>query len=206
MEGFSICLIFLLVYSNIESRHNSLRLASEYQEVLMWLLNIGLLPEASPYGNQINSSLELIAYPYNQLKSFYTQKRSQFNQISDGFISKKTGSCKLIFIDAFIEHQCQGNVLQEYWLENNADGLYPPTSLESMLRVLLVPEMTFENKCAILLYFFLDLHLSIDEHTYKNVVANLIKFPSVFGLSAALIKTVQAFWNLDHGNFLVRFL
>lgn len=31
-----------------------------------------------------------------------------------------------------------------------------------------------------------------------------MKFPSVFKISSSTVKTVQAFWNLDHGQFEVR--
>ncbi|XP_073834708.1 AT hook containing transcription factor 1 homolog [Musca autumnalis] len=190
------------VYSSLENNYSSLRMASNYQDLLLWLLNIGLLPEASPFNNQVNSQYELVPYPYRELKEFYIKKRSYFRKINDLNISKKSGSCRLLYIDAFIDHSCKGNILHEYWSENDGDGLYPPNSLEAMLRVMLVPELDYENKYAILLYFFLDLNMAIDEEAYKNVVANFIKFPSVFKLSAALIKTVQSFWNLDHGQFL----
>lgn len=178
-------------------------MASNYQDILLWLLNIGLLPEASPHNDKINANGDLIPYPYEDLKEFYKTKRSFYTKLNESFISKKTGSCKLLFIDSLIEHVCRGNVLREYWLENEGNGLYPPNSLEAMLRVMLVPELNYDNKCAILLYFFLDLNMAIEEDVYKDVVANFIKFPSVFKLSAPLIKTVQAFWNLDHDHYLV---
>lgn len=187
----------------MQNKHSSLRMASSYQDILLWLLNIGLLPEASPHNDKINSSNDLVPYPYKQLKELYKRKRSYFAKINDTFVSKKSGSCRLLYIDAFIDHACKGNVLHEYWLENDGDGLYPPNSIEAMLRVMLVPDLDYNHKCAILLYFFLDLNMAIDEDVYKDVVANFIKFPSVFKLSASLIKTVQAFWNLDHDHFLV---
>ncbi|XP_059224000.1 protein ELYS homolog [Stomoxys calcitrans] len=190
------------VYSSLENNHNSLRMASNYQELLLWLLNIGLLPEASPFNSQVNAHHDLVPYPYQDLKKFYKKKRLYFSKINDNLISKKTGSCRLLYIDAFIDHACKGNVLHEFWLENDGDGLYPPNSIEAMLRVMLVPDLDYENKYAILLYFFLDMNMAIDEEAYKGVVANFIKFPSVFKLSAALIKTVQSFWNLDHDQFL----
>ncbi|KAI8117845.1 Protein ELYS like protein [Lucilia cuprina] len=190
------------VYSDLENKHSSLSMASSYQDILLWLLNIGLLPEASPHNDKINAGNDLVPYPYKELKELYKNKRSYFAKINESFISKKSGSCRLLFIDSFIEHVCKGNVLHEYWLENEGDGLYPPNSLEAMLRVMLVPDLEYDNKCAILLYFFLDLNMAIDEEAYKDVVANFIKFPSVFKLSAPLIKTVQAFWNLDHDQYL----
>lgn len=41
---------------------------------------------------------------------------------------------------------------------------------------------------------------------YEGIVQKLIKFPAVFKLNPALIKTTQAFWNLDHGHFEVKLI
>lgn len=194
-------------------------MASEYQDVLLWLLNIGLLPEMQqnrnnfslykPYGkNKVvykanQSNTNTIQYPYDDLKNLYARRRDFFARSNENFISKKTGSCRLLFIDALIAHECKGDGLRECWLENGGTGLYPPPSIEAMLRVMLVPELEFESKCAILLYFFLDLHMTIDEQAHKEIVESFVKFPSVFKLTATLIKTVQSLWNLDHGLFQV---
>ncbi|XP_067636779.1 protein ELYS homolog [Eurosta solidaginis] len=203
------------IYVNLETQHKSIRMASEYQDVLLWLLNIGLLPEMqrkrntySPYNLHAKSpaikvvTSNIIQYPYSNLKDLNERKRKFFASINDSFISKKTGSCRLLFIDALIAHECKGDSLRECWLENGGNGLYPPPSIEAMLRVMLVPEMEFESKCAILLYFFLDLHMTIDEQAHKEIVESFVKFPSVFKLTATLIKTVQSLWNLDHGLFM----
>ncbi|XP_036338995.1 uncharacterized protein LOC118748571 isoform X1 [Rhagoletis pomonella] len=206
------------VFLNLEAQHKSMRMASEYQDVLLWLLNIGLLPEilhnrnngspCKPHArgkgvvNTNSSNTSAIQYPYDDLKNLYARRRTFFARINENFISKKTGSCRLLFIDALIAHECKGDSLRECWLENGGNGLYPPPTIEAMLRILLVPEVEFENKCAILLYFFLDLHMTIDERAHKAVVESFVKFPSVFKLTAALIKTVQSFWNLDHGLFM----
>lgn len=42
------------VYSDLENKHSSLCMASSYQDILLWLLNIGLLPEAYPHNDKIN--------------------------------------------------------------------------------------------------------------------------------------------------------
>ncbi|XP_011176941.2 protein ELYS homolog [Zeugodacus cucurbitae] len=205
------------VYLTLETQQKSLKMASEYQDVLLWLLNIGLLPEMQenrnnfssykPYGKSKNvhksnqPNANTIQYPYDDLKNLYARRREFFARSNDNFISKKTGSCRLLFIDALIAHECKGDGLRECWLENGGTGLYPPPSIEAMLRVMLVPEMEFESKCAILLYFFLDLHMTIDEQAHKEIVDSFVKFPSVFKLTVTLIKTVQSLWNLDHGLF-----
>ncbi|XP_037933001.1 protein ELYS homolog isoform X2 [Teleopsis dalmanni] len=187
-----------LLTKDLKEKHVHLQAAAEYHEVLLWLFNIGLLSEVSP---KMSQSDQLVSYPYSTLKDIYSRKRIRFANINDSFVSKKTGSCRLLFIDAFIDHECKGNMLREHWLENNGNGLYPPTSIEYMLRLLLIPEIDFDKKCAILLYFLLDLNIAVDD-AYKNVV-NFIKFPSVFKMSASLIKTVETFWHLDHDQYLL---
>uniref|UniRef100_A0A1A9WDP9 ELYS domain-containing protein n=1 Tax=Glossina brevipalpis TaxID=37001 RepID=A0A1A9WDP9_9MUSC len=67
---------------------------------------------------------------------------------------------------------------------------------------MLVPDIQYGHKYTTLLYSFLDLNMAIEEEMYKGIVANCIKFPSVFKLPVDLAKTVQAFWNLDHGHLL----
>uniref|UniRef100_A0A1B0A055 ELYS-like domain-containing protein n=1 Tax=Glossina pallidipes TaxID=7398 RepID=A0A1B0A055_GLOPL len=174
------------VLYNLEKKHKSILMTCDYQNVLIGFLDIGLLPKASFY----NNSIEGAPYPYKQLKEDYKTKRSFFGKISENYLVKKTGACRLLYIDALIEHECQSNVLREYWLEDQGDGLYPPSRIEAILRVMLLPDMHYEHKCAILLYFFLDLNMAIEEELYM----------SVFKISKALIKTVQSFWNLDHGH------
>uniref|UniRef100_A0A1A9VRB7 ELYS domain-containing protein n=1 Tax=Glossina austeni TaxID=7395 RepID=A0A1A9VRB7_GLOAU len=174
------------VLYNLERKHKSILMTCDYHNVLIGFLDIGLLPKASFY----NNSIEGVPYPYKQLKDGYKTKRSFFGKISENYLVKKTGACRLLYIDALIEHECQSNILREYWLEDQGDGLYPPSRIEAILRVMLLPDMHYEHKCAILLYFFLDLNMIIEEELYM----------SVFKISKALIKTVQSFWNLDHGH------
>lgn len=185
------------VLNTLESQSNSIRVASDYQEILLWLLNIGLLPEASSLTRRREDELNLVPYPYDSLHSFYQKRRSDFMRYS----SRKARSCYLLFIDSFLEHTFKGNTLRDCWQESGGDGLYPPISIQAMLRIMLIPDVLFENKCALFLYFFLDLNMAIEDKCYEPVVQNFIKFPSVFKLSASLIKQIQAFWNLDHCHF-----
>uniref|UniRef100_A0A1A9WWP1 ELYS-like domain-containing protein n=1 Tax=Glossina brevipalpis TaxID=37001 RepID=A0A1A9WWP1_9MUSC len=146
------------VLSNLEGKYKSLRMASDYQNLLLWLLNTGLLPD--------RKSLVITA-----LK---------------GHLVKETGACRLLYIDALIERESRNNALREYWLEGQGDGLYPPSTIEAALRIMLVPDMQYEDKCATLLYYFLDLNMVIEEEAYKDIVANCIKFPNHEHLVAAV--------------------
>lgn len=182
------------VQDGIKNQQKSIKMASEYQEVLLWFVNIGLLPEQ-------RENVTLI--PYGFLKNYYDCQRKHFGKVNPSFLNARTKSCKVLFIDSFIDHELNAKTLRDHWIESGGDGLYPPPSLQAILRVFLVPDVTFEKKCSLFLYFFLDLNSAIENEAYSGIVQNFIKFPAVFNLSASLIKTIQAFWNLDHGQFKV---
>lgn len=201
-----------LVFNNFQSLQKSLEMATNYQEVIQWLLNIGLLPEGFTKLQHINEveveeyhgSL-LVYYPYDEMKNYYNQKRSKFRKIRESFIDKKTGSCRLLYIDAFLDQICGENDLKSQWENCGGTGLYPPRSIEAMLRVFLLPTLTYDQQCSLLWYFFLDLQLflSEEENLYRDVIGNFMKFPSVFKVPAPLTKMVLSLWNLDHDYFMV---
>ncbi|XP_055317176.1 protein ELYS homolog [Sitodiplosis mosellana] len=192
------------IFDTLTMQRNSIRMTSEYQEVLQWLLNMGLLPEI--VWNQLslpearNNTFTAIPYPYRILNKFYTEQRQRFYDIDRSNITPKTNSCKCLYIDSFIDRECNSHLLRNEWNNGLGDGLYPPPSLQAMLRILLIPGITLENKYMLFVYLFLDLHMVLEAEHF-NVVQNLIKFPAVFNLNSSLIKTTQAFWNLDHNEY-----
>lgn len=210
------------VMSTLQSQRNSIRMAHEYQEVLQWLLNMGLLPEGSSTTSRTFGQFSAIPYPYRSLRQFYATQRQKFNDIDTQLLNAKR-SCRIMYIDKFIEQQCNPACLRSEWRKDAGDGLYPPPSLQAMLRTLLVPGVDVELKYTLFVYLFLDLSVALEDKRYTairrylaytnnnvyfrfgSVVQRLIKFPAVFKLNPALIKTTQAFWNLDHGHFEVSY-
>lgn len=192
------------IFDKLTAQRNSIRMTSEYQEVLQWLLNMGLLPEI--VWNQTtlpeikNDTITATPYPYRILNDFYTEQRQRFYDIDRNNIAPKTNSCKCLYIDSFIDRECNSHLLRNEWSNGLGDGLYPPPSLQAMLRILLIPGISLENKYMLFVYLFLDLHNFL-EGEHFDVVQNLIKFPAVFKLNSSLIKTTQAFWNLDHNEY-----
>lgn len=192
-------------------------MAKNYQEVILWLTNIGLLPQGhfqcNSYVRQSKTSIVrressseqkvMLSYPYTKMKDFYDCKRASFHKINQSFIDKKTGSCRLLYIDAFLQHVCSDSGLSAQWEECGETCLYPPISLEAMLRVFLLPKLDFEQQCSLLWYFFLDLNLFLNNDEYRDVFDNVLRFPSVFKLPASVAKTVQSAWNLDHDYLMV---
>lgn len=189
-------------------------MATEYQEVLQWLLNMGLLPEvnsnrshksyAEYRDSPFDDGFQAIPYPYETLKNYYATQRLKFKEIDPNLIVPKTKSCRALYIDSFIENECNSSVLRSEWRKGLGDGLYPPASLQTMLRTLLVPGVATERKYMLFVYLFMDLSTVLREERYASVIKNLIKFPAVFKMDPGLIKITQAFWNLDHGEYEVR--
>lgn len=205
------------IYGTLCCQRDSIRMTGEYQEVLQWLLNMGLLPEVTwnqfPHHNSQLSLPDMLAaedgfppvpYPYRILNEYYTAQRQKFYEIDRSFITAKTKSCRCLYIDAFIERECYSRHLRAEWKNSHGDSLYPPPTLQAMLRVLLVPGISLETKYALFIYLFLDLNMVLEDERYVGVVQNLIKFPAVFKVNSTLIRTTQAFWNLDHKEYEVR--
>lgn len=198
------------IFDTLCCQRNSIRMTSEYQEVLQWLLNMGLLPEI--VWNQLtlpepaNDTFTAIPYPYRILNKYYTDQRQKFYDIDRANLVPKTNSCKCLYIDSFINRESNAHLIRAEWKNDLGDGLYPPPSLQAMLRILLVPGISLQNKYMLFVYLFLDLHMVLEDEHYYSVVQNLIKFPAVFKLNSSLIKTTQAFWNLDHNEYEVSVL
>lgn len=149
------------VLYTLQSQRNSICMAFEYQEVLQWLLNMGLLPEGAqnPYSFEKNNA---VPFPYRVLRNYYTNQRQKFKDLNKDLETSRR-SCKILYIDAFIETECNPSILRSEWRKGNGDGLYPPPSLQSMLRTLLVPGVSIENKYMLFVYLFLDLSIALKD-------------------------------------------
>jgi hypothetical protein len=162
-------------------------MAFEYQEVLQWLLNMGLSPENAPSGQprhqhlhrlhvespNLFNEINTVPYPYQVLRNFYTTQRQRFHDINSNLLNTKK-SCKILYIDTFIEEQCNPFILRVEWKKGSGDGLYPPLSLQSMLRILLVPGESIENKYMLFVYLFLDLSIALEDDRYIVGLRNIV--------------------------------
>lgn len=178
---------------------------SIYLEVLQWLLNVGLLPECplSMYPRPDESEKISAPYPADTLARFYQARRAELKTESDKRPRLIEGltSRDLLFIDNLIDIECNGNILHKQWECDGGNGLYPPPSLQAVLRAYLIEDIDIVHKHCLLIYLFLDLAMTLDQSQYKPIITHLIKFPAVFKLSPSVIKITQAFWQLDHGDF-----
>lgn len=206
------------IFDTLRCQCNSIQMTYEYQDVLQWLLNMGLLPEVtweqfSRHNSQasLSSTPELlnnvftpVPYPYHILCDYYTTQRTKFSEMDQQHSMSKPSSCKYLYIDMFIENECNSPHLRSEWKNEQGDSFYPPPSLQAMLRILLTSGIPLENKYILFVYLFLDLNMVLEDERHCQIVQNLIKFPAVFKLNPTSIKTAQAFWNLDHKEYEVR--
>ncbi|XP_062555854.1 protein ELYS homolog [Armigeres subalbatus] len=191
------------VFRSLKSQANSVQLAADYQDVVQWLLNVGLLPEGNIDGVNLSDEFLLVPFPYQAIRSYYASQRTMLNEKpAEGKhpASVEDISCKYLFIDNFIEREFPNEALRRMWIEHNSTGVYPPNSMQNLLRAVLVPNVRTDVKYVLLCYTFMDMTAVLGEGRYSGIVQNLIKFPTVFKLSSALIKRTQAFWFLDHGH------
>nr|CAH7717001.1 unnamed protein product [Callosobruchus chinensis] len=191
---------YLTLPDVVEEQASSLNMVSIYFEVLVWMVNVGLLPEChqSMYSNVDTTEKIKAPYPVAELTKYYNERRAQLRLLSkDTFAS----SDQLLFIDNLISIKCGAEQLQKQWQDDRGSGLYPPPSLQSLLRSYLVPETNLLYKHTLVIYVFLDLAMTLDQTKYSAVITHLIKFPAVFKVPPSLIKITQAFWQLDHGEF-----
>lgn len=80
-------------------------------------------------------------------------RRSEVNRLSKLLSNVPEGG--LLLIDAFIYNEAGGSRIIDQW-EREGGGLYPPPSVQSMLRVNLINGIPVHIKHCIMLYFFLD--------------------------------------------------
>lgn len=146
----------------------SIKLAAEYQEATQWLLNVGLLPEG-PWRSDAHSLSQsdepiLVPYPYHLINSHYsTQRMKLSNRVSD---PRSDISSPYIYIDMLIKNACDTEAITNLWKEDAGNGLYPPKSLQKLLRVLLISSMSSEFKHIIFVYLFMDINHVLGDGRY----------------------------------------
>ena len=189
------------IFAQLKLQSEKIKMASDYQEVLQWLLNVGLLPEGHYYSSHRDQHFDdefvIVPYPYQVINNYYRTQRMKLNDDWSGESSRRQDeeSSSFLFIDEFIEKECNSAKLREVW-----NSCYPPRSIQALLRTLLVPDISISNKHVIFVYLFMDITNVLSDGDYSSIVRNLIKFPAVFKMNPALIKRTQAFWNLDNGH------
>lgn len=154
---------------------HTLKVLYEYQRLLYWLIDRDILPESN---QQQQQSLPLIRRDYDE-------RRAQLSRASKH-------NAKL-YIDELMRHYGFQAEVQKQLKE---DGLYPPQSLQTLMRLMMLQDVSLEKKHELMLYVMLDL-----DQFYKSDKPELYNdFAMSFGLDEPLVKCVRSFWFLDKGD------
>ncbi|KAL1490553.1 hypothetical protein ABEB36_013229 [Hypothenemus hampei] len=180
--------------SDILESQKSLENVLVYFEVLLWMTHMGILPEL-PLSTKLDN-LNNVPYLVDALTEYYNKKRAELRlNCKETFVEK---DC-LLFIDNLIDKMDKSETLRKEWQEDSGSGLYPPPSIQAVLRTYFLSGSDTLFKHSLVSYFLMDLAMTMDE---QNKVSNfLLKFPQIFNLSQSNIKIIQAFWHLDHNNY-----
>lgn len=153
----------------------TLKILYDYQSLLYWLIDRGILPESS---HEQQQTLSLIRRDYDE-------RRAQLQR-------SKQQNAKL-YIDELMRHYGFQTVVQQQLRE---DGLYPPQSLQTLMRLMLLQDVELKQKHELMLYVMSDM-----EQFYKSSKHELHQdFAMSFGLAEPLVKCVRSFWFLDKGD------
>jgi hypothetical protein len=75
-----------------------------------------------------------------------------------------TDKTDILFIDGLVKRECNGDCLSSLWERDGGTGLYPPPSIQSLLRTYLLDGIPMHVKHCIVIYVFLDLAGILESH------------------------------------------
>lgn len=195
-------LLSLLNMDEFKDKTSEVLLVAQYFEVLLWFLNVGLLPEFPENGcnqeerNYNDPSCIQMAYPVSSVEKIYQSRRQEFKTIN-----VKNGTSASLYIDQLLQNETNGSQLSELWQSDGGTGMYPPPSIQSLLAMYLQDGIDIQTKNSIVIYVFLDLASILDNEKYSSIIEYFVKFPSAFCMTPSIIKVTQAFWLLDQKYF-----
>jgi hypothetical protein len=106
------------------------------------------------------------------LMSMYC-RRSELEKLS----RSATDKTDILFIDGLVKRECNGDRLSSLWERDGGTGLYPPPSIQSLLRTYLLDGIPLHVKHCIVIYVFLDLTGLLESRrcvrSYHSVFTNI---------------------------------
>eukprot|EP00102_Acyrthosiphon_pisum_P024723 XP_016661933.1 PREDICTED: uncharacterized protein LOC100571491 isoform X2 [Acyrthosiphon pisum] len=172
-----------IINVDLVNRVKILNLVTQYFNAIIYFLNLQMLPK------QIEEDPipQIIQCDFTSLIQYANKRRMEF------------GNLPLYLIDAIVTNEPNGNKLIEQWkLEciEETKGLYPPTSVQSLLRIYLNAELSNIVKDFITIYFLIDV-CSVQK--MNEITANI--FNDTFVKNEELYKLCCASWFFDHDLF-----
>lgn len=169
------------VLEDLQQKEQAFGILYEYQRVLYWIIDVGLLPEC----------FELKPLPVIMQK--YAERRHS-----------RRGK---LYIDEMVQRSGLTAALQAGKASGTAvrardgSGLYPPQSFRALMQLMLYPDALVLHKHELLLYLLLDLDTLDTLHGNQDRPTPLFdEFALAFNIGKTLIHSVRSFWFLDRGN------
>ncbi|XP_043914627.1 protein ELYS [Protopterus annectens] len=163
-------------------------LLSQYAQVVLWFCRSGLLPDGSDEDEVLQLSRPF--YNYQLIQSYYTSRRQKLERLSRG---KWCGDC--LMVDGMISQF--GERIEKLWRrDDGGTGRYPPSTLHALLDIYLQENVQEMQKHAVIIYLLLDVMYSFPNKNKSSIEA----FPTAFAIPLGLVKLIQGFWLLDHGD------
>ncbi|RUS72602.1 hypothetical protein EGW08_019637, partial [Elysia chlorotica] len=172
----------------LELRLEVLNVLIQHCEVVRWAISSSLLPEMDEVSEP---SRGLFAFPASELGQGYKRRRAE--------LSAMTGTIdgmSLLLIDSLVE--CQGPYIRQVWENLGGDGAYPPPSMQAMMNMYLIEDVSLDVKNAIMLYFLQNVAMLDPNPEREAAVASFIQR---FMLSPSMVHQVQGLWFIDHSDF-----
>lgn len=162
------------VLEDLQHKEEAFSLLYEYQRVLYWIIDVGLLPEC----HQLR--------PLKAIKHDYQERRH-----------KRIGR---LYIDEMLQRSGLTQALQqaaESAGTTRGGAFYPPQSFRALMQLILFPDSLVLHKHELLLYLMLDLD-SISTTTTTTLLFD--EFALAFNVGKTLLNSVRSFWFLDRGQ------
>ncbi|KAM7118482.1 protein ELYS-like [Ciconia maguari] len=174
-------------FADLTNKQVVTRLISLYAQVVIWFCRSSLLPE----GLDDDMHLSRPFYSYPLVQSYYTGHRQKLERLSRG-----KWDCDCLMIDGMVSQL--GDQVEKLWRrDEGGTGRYPPASLHALLDLYLLESIEESDKHAITIYLLLDIM-----HSFPNKTETLVNsFSAAFAIPWGLVKLIQGFWLLDHGDY-----
>ncbi|XKL62198.1 hypothetical protein PGB90_002031 [Kerria lacca] len=177
---------------------DALQLVTKYFAVIIWCLDGSLLPE------KVFSSTDKCVPTYMINITQYTEQKQRREELRKIAMFDKYFLIEysiIYIIDFILENNHKGEKLRMQWEQESGGmsrGHYPPITLQSLLRMFLMPDLPVDIKHFVMIYFLLDV---CDYRRDEDIKEQLFSFSVVFSIDVSYFLLVQACWYLDHEKF-----
>lgn len=166
----------------LDLRATIIQILIDYIQVILWCCACDLLPEVEE-GNHLNTVG--FTYPKTQFQAAYDERRKELVSLNPSLIKKSD----LLTIDALILNT---KPIHDLWTNSeNPSGLYPPSSIYSLISIYLEDSVSIEIKHQIMLYCLSDIISYISDGQDVNQVEKLESFQSCFNIDSSIIQSVD---------------